>query len=384
MALLDRRRRYGKTKKPDYLRFTASVNTTFSLYMPAAANTNCVTSVSYSTDEGETWVTTNNSNTTFTITTPTILAGKSVLWKGIASNYGTTSSSRTCYFSSTGNFVASGNIMSMIYGDDFEGVKTLSGKGNYTFAHLFNGCKYMLDAENIKLPATTLMPACYYGLFTGCTSITKAPELPAYTLQTSCYNSMFSNCTSLSTAPVLRSSQMVSNCYQNMFYGCTSLTTAPSLNATYLANYCYQQMFYGCTSLTTVQATLPATTLYSQCYAAMFRDCTNLTTAPSLPATTLSSGCYSYMFYGCSNLTTAPILSATSLVSNCYSYMFYKCLSLKYIKALFTTTPSTNYTNNWVNMVAYSGTFVKNSAATWNVTGVSGIPSRWAVRTASS
>jgi hypothetical protein len=59
--------------------------------------------------------------------------------------------------------------------------------------------------------------------------------------------------------------------------------------------------------------------------------------------------------------------------------MFYGCTSLNYIKALFTTTPSDSYTQNWVNGVASSGTFVKNSNATWNVTGVDGIPTGWTV-----
>ena len=47
-------------------------------------------------------------------------------------------------------------------------------------------------------------------------------------------------------------------------------------------------------------------------------------------------------------------------------------------------TPSTTYTSNWVNGVASSGTFVKNSAATWaNTFGVNGIPNGWTVQTAS-
>ena len=89
------------------------------------------------------------------------------------------------------------------------------------------------------------------------------------------------------------------------------------------------------------------------------------------------------MFYLCTSLTAAPELPATTLANNCYSYMFQGCSNLSYIKALFTTTPSTTYTNNWVNGVASKGTFVKNSAATWNVTGVNGIPNDWTVQTAS-
>lgn len=63
--------------------------------------------------------------------------------------------------------------------------------------------------------------------------------------------------------------------------------------------------------------------------------------------------------------------------------MFINCSNLNYIKAMFTTTPTTSYTAQWVSGVAATGTFVKNSAATWNVTGVNGIPDGWTVQTAS-
>ena len=89
------------------------------------------------------------------------------------------------------------------------------------------------------------------------------------------------------------------------------------------------------------------------------------------------------MFSDCTSLTTAPVLPATTLVNNCYYQMFQGCTNLNYIKAMFTTTPSTTYTQNWVNGVASTGTFVKNSAATWNVTGIHGIPTGWTVQTAS-
>ena len=140
-------------------------------------------------------------------------------------------------------------------------------------------------------------------------------------------------------------------------------------------------MFNYCTSLTTAPA-LPATTLASNCYSQMFSSCTSLTTAPALPATTLATYCYYFMFQKCTNLTQAPELPAITLASNCYSYMFQNCSKLSYIKAMFRTTPSTSYTNNWVSGVASSGTFVKNKNASWSVTGTSGFPSGWIVQTA--
>lgn len=103
-----------------------------------------------------------------------------------------------------------------------------------------------------------------------------------------------------------------------------------------------------------------------------------------LPVTTLVNSCYDKMFYNCTSLTVSPKLPATTLANSCYQHMFNGCTNLKYIKAMFTTTPNSNYTYNWVNNVASSGTFVKNSAAQWNVTGTNGIPSGWTVVTADS
>ena len=106
-----------------------------------------------------------------------------------------------------------------------------------------------------------------------------------------------------------------------------------------------------------------------------------MTTAPELPATTLAPNCYNSMFRQCTSLTTAPELLATTLVSNCYNYMFQGCTNLNYIKAMFTSGPSSSYTSTWVSGVSSTGTFIKNSAATWTTTGVNGIPTGWSVVT---
>ena len=252
---------------------------------------------------------------------------------------------------------------------------------DYCYYQMFIGCTGLSRAP--QLPATILADYCYYYMFQGCTSLTQAPELPATTLAEGCYGSMFEGCSSLTTAPVLPATTLEDHCYEQMFKGCTSITTASELSATTLTQNCYKGMFDGCTSLVTAPA-LSATTLASYCYGSMFSDCTSLTQAPTLPATTLTSHCYSSMFWGCTNLTTAPELPATTLVSSCYDFMFYNCSKLNYIKAMFTTKPSSSYTGSWVNGVAATGTFVKNSSATWSVTGANGVPTGWTVETASS
>jgi hypothetical protein len=133
----------------------------------------------------------------------------------------------------------------------------------------------IVDAADLKLPATTLAKSCYAEMFAGCRSLQAAPELPAKTLADSCYAYMFSSCQSLQTAPELPAKTLENYCYRYMFHGCASLQIAPALPAKKLANYCYSFMFSKCVSLTTAPD-LPADTLAASCYYAMFADCTSL------------------------------------------------------------------------------------------------------------
>jgi hypothetical protein len=366
MKVYSRRQLMAKAPVPlekQYLTFKALESGTFTLSQNA---------VSYSLDEGVTW------NTLAAGTaSPSVPAGKTIMWKGTITP-GTTTGVGT--FSATGSFNALGNAMSLLFGDNFARVKTLSGKIG-AFYNLFLNNGKLVSAENLSLPALTMVQNGYRNMFQGCKSLVTAPALPATTLKDYCYNSMFRGCTSLTTAPELPATTLAWYCYGNMFYGCTSLTSTPELPATTLADSCYSNMFHDCTSLVNAPE-LPATTLKNYCYVNMFQGCTRLTKAPKLPATILTYYCYQYMFRDCTSLTTAPQLPATTLKNYCYYQMFQGCTRLNYIKAMFTAIPSSSCTENWVNGVASTGTFVKNSAATWDVTGISGIPSGWTVQTA--
>ena len=360
-------------KKPndfskDYLTFEAVEDATFTF-----SNSG----LSYSTDDGNTWA-----SLAANTATPPVSAGNKILFKGEMTP-SSVNPRGIGTFSNTGKFNASGNIMSLLFGDDFIGQTDLTGK-NWAFYQLFYNDVYLVGAADLILPATTLATSCYSGMFYGCTSLATAPELPATTLAGNCYSNMFHGCISLTTAPELPATTLANGCYNGMFNGCTSLTAATELPAKTLANNCYASMFASCTSLATAPE-LPATTLGESCYNNMFAGCTSLSTAPELlPATTLAFNCYSGMFYDCKSLVTAPELPATTLAGSCYSGMFFSCSNLNYIKAMFTTTPTNADTGMWVGAVADTGTFVKNSAATWNVTGPNGIPNGWTVETASA
>ena len=263
-------------------------------------------------------------------------------------------------FKMTGKISASGNIMSLLYYDDFANRYSFESGDN--IKGLFQGCASLVEAPDFpatvlspncyeslfqdcinlnkapELPATTLANNCYASMFKGCESLTEAPVLPATTLADSCYEEMFSNCYNLTNAPDLPATNLASYCYKRMFLGCESLTEAPVLPATTLALGCYEVMFGGCKNLTDAPAVLPATTLAYSCYFGMFYDCDNLTEAPELPATTLAGSCYYGMFSNCDNLTEAPILPATTLAEGCYAYMFDGCDNLTEAPALPATT----------------------------------------------
>lgn len=343
--------------------------------------------ISASTDGGSTWskfTTSRNETATF----GTINKGDKILLKSASSKFSNTNSAYH-YFDSTKNISAEGNILSLIYGNNFlsydslPSISTKEKNRTQQLGCIFKNSTKIISAENLVLKPTTLSPKCYANMFYGCTNLTTAPSvLLATTLADYCYQGMFDGCTSLTAAPTsigTSSTTLADHCCYIMFQGCTSLTTAPELPATTLATNCYSNMFQDCTSLTSAPI-LPATTLASSCYASMFGNCTSLATAPELPTTTLASSCYSFMFQGCTSLTTAPILPATTLANFCYQYMFQGCTSLSSITCFATDISAATCTTDWVNGVAASGTFTKPSSMNDWSTGVDGIPSGWTVQ----
>lgn len=114
-------------------------------------------------------------------------------------------------------------------------------------------------------------------------------------------------------------------------------------------------------------------------YSQFFRDCLDLIAAPELPSQDLTFGCYSFMFFNCESLKIAPTLPALTLQRNCYENMFRECRQLGYVKAMFLEHEEYGYTNFWMKDVPLTGTFVKNSKATWTTTGDNGVPSGWTI-----
>ena len=266
-----------------------------------------------------------------------------------------------------------GNIMSLMYGEDFIDqtvwTKTYSSYTSESRMGFFGGSangfdvgSSIVNAENLILPATSLATGCYHSMFANCQGLKKAPKLPATSLANGCYAYMFAHCDDLTTPPELPATSLSYRCYYNMFYH-SGVITAPELPATTLAENCYEGMFRG--SYLNNAPELPATTLASGCYDSMFHACINLFTAPELPATTLAENCYKDMFMNCDRLTKAPELLAPVLVSGCYVNMFKSCYLLNYVKCLATSseTSLSGCVDGWLYYAAHetenhSGTLV--------------------------
>ena len=146
-------------------------------------------------------------------------------FKGNTSSYGyvlNAVNNGNNFSNSTAAFNVYGNIMSLIYEDDFIGKTSLPSDTDRNFCSMFKNTS-IVNASNLVLPATTLTNYCYSNMFYG-SSLTTAPSiLPATTLTEGCYQDMFRNCSSLTTAPELPATTLAAKSYSYMFNSCSSL-----------------------------------------------------------------------------------------------------------------------------------------------------------------
>ena len=156
---------------------------------------------------------------TSTPTTINVISGDVVRFKGANTSYAKDKSNYSGFEGGTAEFDVEGNIMSMVYGDNFIGNNTLTG--TYNFCSMFKLSK-VISAENLILPATTLTNYCYRAMFSKATLLDTPPVLPATTLSQGCYYYMFEECAFI-TAPDLLATTIPSQAYYAMFISCSNL-----------------------------------------------------------------------------------------------------------------------------------------------------------------
>lgn len=184
--------------------------------------------IQYSKNDGAWTTITANSATSISV-----LTGDVVRFKGANNSYAKDKSNYSGFEGGTAMVDVEGNIMSLIYGDNF--IDNTGLTGTYNFCSLFKKLK-VVSAENLILPSTTLTNYCYRALFSWCTDLVKAPALPATTLAQGCYWYMFEQC-AFSEAPILPATTLVRECYGNMFIDCTSLSYIKCLATTGFSTY---------------------------------------------------------------------------------------------------------------------------------------------------
>lgn len=292
------------------------------------------------------------------------LKGDALCWYTNCNGTSTKNSNNNLHIASTAKFSISGNILSLFYEDNFKNYNTFpkipSGEyGNYNprhFPYVFYKSTFLYDAQELKLP-NDAPELCYYSTFQGCTSL-KFPmkSLPALSPKMMAYTSMFQE---------------------------SGIVETPEILAEEVEASTFNKTFCNCTSLTKCTSSLKPKLLYGSSYNQMFKGCTSLVEAPEIQATHHdASGNYhmGQMFSGCTSLTSSPSLEIQTLGKQGYYQLFYGCKNLNEIKMLATDVSATGCLSSWVNGVASAGTFIKSSTATWDITGVDGIPSGWIIK----
>lgn len=373
-------------KIKDYLYLNIASNTTITIY-----NYETRLNLEYSYDL-QTWYTFSESNGNKYISN---LLSNKVYFRGNCDTWTDLSKSTCPYFSFNGSI--GGNIMSLIYGDDFEGKTDLTER-NVSFKSIFS-TRNVQDISDLKLPATKLSPYCYSYMFGGCINLKEIPAnlLPATTVSNYGYEHMFDTCTSLTSLPanLLPATTVNTYGYSYMFSNCTSLEEVnfdlPSAN---LYDSAYRCMFYMCSSLTkapnilsTVAGNVTSNgigtiTTYAQWLcSSMFRDCTSLVNQPTISFVgKIGSYAFAYMFNNCTSLVQVN-LKATTLSENCYNYMLQNCTSLKTIYTNQSVAPSSTYSYNWLSNANNSGAILYKHYS-WTVSSRNNhtIPSNWTIK----
>lgn len=266
-----------------------------------------------------------SSNIPLNISIP-VVEGDVIYFKAYVHGY-ERNNSESSRINCTAPHTLSGNIMSLLYADDFEDKVAFYPNTTRQFKGLFLNDTALTSCEDLKLPATTLCHYCYCEMFKGCSSLKVPPRsLPASNLPGNCYSSMFSN---------------------------TIITTHPTMPV-----------------ITSIEASSMAN---------MFQN-TKIADASTIIINVADDSSCKGIFYGCKQLVNGPQLLADTPVSNCYYTAFYGCSSIMYIKCLLKTN-SNNAMIEWSRGAKNTNAcvFVKHIDATWTNTGASGVPSNWKI-----
>ena len=251
----------------------------------------------------------------------------------------------------------SGNIMSLVYGDDFLTYPLdddFKLTGDWAGARNISGLNF---PRVIKHGAS--WDGCCQGMFNGNGTVNSLPILPCTTVPAFCYYEMFKWNTGLTdlSSYHIKASNITDHSLNNMFAYCTNMTLPPVFDN--VLN-CYgnidgpiDYIFDGCSSLTRIpNMTLGPVDTWGFGLVNLFHECTSLTDESSRYIKYVDNNKYNYTsqpeinlshtFEGCTSLTKSPKLINCRLHENCFN----GCSSLTEI-----------YYGNPKNAITYGGLY---------------------------
>lgn len=227
---------WGKTQpthdySKDYLTFEVLSGTTSIQFAQQTQSGNVNKTINYSINDGE-WVQISTGSSIYCSN------GDKIRFKAInTTSYTNNNSSNyknnyTYFHFGNRKVNVYGNIMSLIYGDDFVGT-SLASTNKYAFCSLFKqqstATGGIVDASNLILPVAST-EGCFRAMFSTNKQMTAGPREIRLVENGSdvnymCYY-MFENCTSLTAPPNLPTINNTGGyIYGYMFTGCTALTS---------------------------------------------------------------------------------------------------------------------------------------------------------------
>lgn len=218
------------------------------------STTQYVTSIAYSFNKTS-WTSIPLSTGTHTIN----VQSPSKMYVRCVSNKWHSSASSRRYIYCNKQYNVSGNIMSLLYGDDFADKYSITTGAAFSGLFCINGPddndsvtynSWLVNASNLVMPATSISTDAYSWMFKGCKNMVYGPKEIAFDgyLPTGAFWRSFYNCQSLLESPILRfvgtSGQV---CVYNCFYGCSSLQKITSLLTSYSSSS-FSDWVYGVSS----------------------------------------------------------------------------------------------------------------------------------------
>lgn len=183
--------------------------------------------IEYSKDSGETWssvtATMGSQAAPFTGGTMIPVSQGDVVWfRGNNVSYGY-SGSYNSFEGTDVDFIAYGNLTSMLYGSNFTGQTTFISGESYNFRNFFSSCTGLTSIANVVFPTDT-PTGCYAWFAQHCQSLTGVPaKLPSTNVRQRSYLAMFRN-TPITDSPILPNASVQIESYRGMFDSCSALT----------------------------------------------------------------------------------------------------------------------------------------------------------------